>query len=89
MKEALLNLALKLFLTKDSIKAIVRTANAKLAEVCRMQGKETYIGYTEDALKEIALRAECLSDDGVITEAELARINDYDCALVDKYWKEK
>ena len=88
MKERLLKLALSLFLTKGNTKILIRAVNERLAKVCNLEGKETYIGYTEDAMKEIALRAECLSDDGKICDAELARINAFDESLVDKYWKE-
>ena len=88
MKDKLLKLALSLFLTKNNTKILIHTANERLAKVCNLEGKEKYIGYTEDAMKEIALRAECLSDDGKIGDDELARINAFDDALVDKYWKE-
>ena len=88
MKEKLLNLALSLFLTKSSAKVLIHAVNERLAKVCNLEGRETYIGYMEDAMKEIALRAECLSDDGKIGDDELARINALDDALVDKYWKE-
>ena len=88
MKDKLLKLALSLFLTKSNTKALIHAANERLAKMCNLEGKEKYIGYTEDAMKEIALRAECLSDDGKIGEDELARINAFDDALVDKYWKE-
>ena len=88
MKDKLLKLALSLFLTKSNTKLLIRTANEKLAKTCNLEGKEKYIGYTEDAMKEIALRAECLSDDGKIGADELARIIAFDDALVDKYWKE-
>lgn len=88
MKDKLLELAVKLFLTKNAAKTIIKAANERLAKVCNLEGKEKYIGYTEDAMKELAIRAECLSDDGKINDAELARINEFDCALVDKYWKE-
>lgn len=89
MKQKLLELALKLFLTKDNAKALVHAVNERLASVCKLEGKEVYIGYTEDALKEIALRAECLSDDGLIGADELAKINAFDDSLVDKYWRAK
>ena len=88
MKQKLLELALSLFLTKGNVKTLIRTANERLAKMCNPEGKERYISYTEDAMKELAVRAESLSDDGKINDAELARINEFDCALVDKYWKE-
>ena len=89
MKQKLLELAISLFLTKDNAKTLIHAVNERLANVCKLKGKETYIGYTEDAMKELALRAECLSDDGVIGDDELARINAFDDALVDKYWRVK
>jgi hypothetical protein len=88
MKEKLLELAVSLFLNKETAKTLIKTVNGRLAKVCNLRGKEVYFGYTEDAMKELAIRAESLSDDGLITESELERINDFDCALVDKYWKE-
>ena len=88
MKEKLMELAVKLFLTKSTAKTLVKYANEKLAKVCNLQGKETYIGYTEDAMKELAIRAESLSDDGKINAEELEQINNFDLYLIDKYWKE-
>ena len=88
MKDKLMELAVKLFLTKSTAKTLVKFANERLANVCNLEGKETYIGYTEDAMKELAIRAESLSDDGKITADELDRINSYDLYLIDKYWKE-
>ena len=88
MKDKLLKLAISLFLTKSNTKVLIRAVNERLANVCNFEGKEKYIGFTEDAMKELAIRAECLSDDGKINDAELERINEFDCSLVDKYWKD-
>lgn len=86
MKEMLLNLAISLFLTKDNLKLIVRKINSALAEKIKLEGKEVYAGWAADAMGDLAIRAEAYGNDGKVDEAELERLNAFDCSIVEKYW---
>jgi len=88
MKAKLLSLALEFLLTKETAKKLIRTLNAKLQEIGSLSdGKVKVAGYLRDAMATAAVFADAVSDDGKISDDELAKINAQTDALVDKYIK--
>ena len=80
--------AIAILWNKKTLKWLIRHGNEKLAEKVRLAGREKYAEIMTDALAELKLRGECVSDDGVVSKEECEQIIAFDEALVDKYWKE-
>lgn len=86
--KALAKGAVSILWNKKTLKWLVRYANEQLASRIKMEGRERYAEIVADAMDEIRLRAECVSDDGKVSAEENEKIIAFDEALVDKYWKE-
>lgn len=79
--------AIAILWNKKTLKWVVRYGNEELAKKIDISGKERYAEILTDALDEIKLRGECVSDDGKVSAEENEKIIAFDEALVDKYWK--
>lgn len=77
----------KRFLTVDTIKTVVRKANAKLAEKVRIESDERkkVIATAGEIGDVAALYLKGYSNDGALDEAETEAINEAELALIDKY----
>lgn len=88
MKDKMLQLAIKLFLTRDTAKSLAHAVNAKLQETVELSdGKSRAAAYVSDAMETVAAYGFAVSDDGRISDAELANINAKVDSLIDKYMK--
>lgn len=88
IKKALAKGAIAILWNKKTLKWLIRYGNEGLAKKIRLDGRERYAEIMTDALSELKLRGECVSDDGLISDEENEKIIAFDEALVDKYWKE-
>lgn len=87
MKEKLLELAFEYLLTPAIAKKIAHKLNATLQKRAAMSdGKQKVAGYLRDFMATGAVYSEAVSDDGKISDAELAKINAQADALIDKYF---
>ena len=88
MKEKLLGFALEYLLTKETAKKFARLLNAKLQAVAAVgDGKARIAGYLRDAMLTLATYSGAVADDGHISDAELAGLNEQTDTLIEKYMK--
>lgn len=88
IESALAKGVIALLWKKQTLKWLVRHGNENLAKKVKIAGRERYAEMITDALAELKLRGECVSDDGIVSTEECEKIIAFDNGLIDKYWKE-
>lgn len=82
---SLLKWLVKRFINRDAVKAAVRAGNRRLAGREIGGSRIRFSEWGEDASATLSAYLGAFADDGRVDDAELERLNDRACAMVDKY----